>query len=287
MSTFNNSRLPPPQDPREFEKMLVAAAKIRWNNTNFSLNGRPGQKQNGVDVFGTMGNVAGIGIQCKNTIYKLTEKLIRSEIDEAKNFDPQLNKLYIATTLNGDSSIQEIVRKCSSSNESEGLFGISIMFWEEIVGELTKDQQILFQFYPELKLNSEREQDQRVLSLIQRILPFNGFIGEIRSSPFLGKRYVEKKLEQLNEFYHTFDNPELRFISPKLEYLRLNLRQQIGEFLGKLGTYYTSVPNSVYAELHNYNEEQRKIVISKLESLSNNVVQAYDELFNPVYLHSK
>jgi len=164
MSTFNNSRLPPPQDPREFEKMLVAAAKIRWNNTNFSLNGRPGQKQNGVDVFGTMGNVAGIGIQCKNTIYKLTEKLIRSEIDEAKNFDPQLNKLYIATTLNGDSSIQEIVRKCSSSNESEGLFGISIMFWEEIVGELTKDQQILFQFYPELKLNSEREQDQRVLS---------------------------------------------------------------------------------------------------------------------------
>ena len=78
-------------------------------------NGRAGQNQHGVDIYGIPKNeVQYFGIQCKGkdeyTKAILTEKEIIAEIEKAKTFKPKLKKLYFTTTANKDERIEEFVR---------------------------------------------------------------------------------------------------------------------------------------------------------------------------------
>ena len=49
MPTIPSSNIPTPKSWGEFEDIVLAAAKLRWNATDFFRNGRLGQKQEGVD----------------------------------------------------------------------------------------------------------------------------------------------------------------------------------------------------------------------------------------------
>jgi phosphoglycerol transferase MdoB-like AlkP superfamily enzyme len=53
MPTISSSSIPTPKSWDEFEDIVLAAAKLRWNATDFFRNGRQGQKQDGVDVWAT------------------------------------------------------------------------------------------------------------------------------------------------------------------------------------------------------------------------------------------
>jgi hypothetical protein len=51
MPTIASSNVPTPKSWDEFEDITLAAAKLRWNSSDFFRNGRPGQKQDGVDIW--------------------------------------------------------------------------------------------------------------------------------------------------------------------------------------------------------------------------------------------
>jgi len=280
MPTLNSSRLPPPEGAVEFEKMVVEAAKIRWKNVGFVLNGRSGQKQNGVDIFGTNIQVSGVGIQCKNTIHNLTKSLLVNEIEQAKYFNPPLKELYFATTLPHDVNIQETVRFLSKESVREGLFSISILFW----GDLTKDENTLYQFYPHLRFVKEKQHDEIVLDRVRRVLPYDGSIGFIKNNSFPGKRFQESILSQLADFYHGLDQPDDRFVDQTLELLRMDLRLKIEKYYRVLGYHYTQIANSGgILEFHEYSDNKmRDKIINEFYDVSNGVVSVYNELFNPI-----
>lgn len=102
-----------PSDWKQFETISLEALKIIHSNPNFTKNGRPGQKQNGVDIY-LQNNDEIIAAQCKLTFNKINENIIREEIEKARSFNPPISRLYICTTSPKDANLQERIRVMSS-----------------------------------------------------------------------------------------------------------------------------------------------------------------------------
>ncbi|MBV6322683.1 hypothetical protein [Duganella violaceipulchra] len=149
MPTIPGSQFAPPRTWDEFEDIALSAAKIRWGRTDFFRNGRSGQRQRGVDIFGTSGlPAAAIGIQCKNTIDGVSEKTVLAEIQNAESFNPPLTELYIATTASRDSALQEKIRIVSAARAAQGKFTVNLLFWSDLVSDLAKDRDEFFKHFP-------------------------------------------------------------------------------------------------------------------------------------------
>lgn len=113
------------------------------------LNGRLGQRQNGVDICGhRSGHEGYYGIQCKckKEGENLTEKEINTEIKRAKCFKPSLKHLVLASTAEKDSTIEEYVRVQDEELRQAGLFSLNICSWEDIVFLLEQNKSVLNQY---------------------------------------------------------------------------------------------------------------------------------------------
>ncbi|GGW73883.1 hypothetical protein [Alishewanella tabrizica] len=154
MPAFPNAVLPKPKDWNEFEEICLSAAKSRWGNPNFTRFGRQGQQQNGVDICGY--DIYGrlIGVQCKNTLGTLTEKIVEDEISNAESFTPTLLELNIATSASSDVNLQRHVMELSKQRVASGKFGVAILFWSDIEQDLSKNRNELARFYPQFFNNS-------------------------------------------------------------------------------------------------------------------------------------
>jgi hypothetical protein len=149
MPTIVGSHVFPPKSWDEFEDITLSAVKLRWGSPDFFRNGRPGQSQDGIDIFGQTSDFSKIGIQCKNTIGGVSEDVILAEIKKAESFNPPIEVLYIATTSNRDVKIQEKVRIISEQRIADGKFSVYMLFWDEVVFDLAKDKSEFFKHYPD------------------------------------------------------------------------------------------------------------------------------------------
>jgi hypothetical protein len=127
-----------PENWQDFETLCKILWGEIWECAEIKKNGRSGQKQDGVDVYGTpKGETEYYGIQCKGkddyTNSLLTEEEIVNEINKAKNFKPQLKKFYFATTANKDVKIEEYVRLKDKESRDSNSFEIHLFAWEDIV----------------------------------------------------------------------------------------------------------------------------------------------------------
>lgn len=64
MPTIQSMELPKPTNWQDFETIVRDAQAQRWKSTTLSKNGRPGQKQAGVDIYGPDEIGRLVGIQC-------------------------------------------------------------------------------------------------------------------------------------------------------------------------------------------------------------------------------
>ncbi|MBW4870695.1 hypothetical protein KZY59_03905 [Prevotella buccae] len=128
-----------PENWQDFERLC----KVLWGEIwecpdTIKRNGRQGQAQKGVDVYGIKkGECVYRGIQCKGkddyTNSQLTESEIDNEIAKALLFTPKLKSFYFATTANKDAHIEEYIRNKNLESISKGGFEIDIFAWEDIV----------------------------------------------------------------------------------------------------------------------------------------------------------
>src|ERR1039458_2251805 len=93
--------LPPPDSPAVFESLCLDLWKGIWEDPNAQKNGRDGQAQAGVDIFGQhLGNW--VGVQCKqrsNLLWtKLTVSELEAEVLKALSFRPPLSSFILATS---------------------------------------------------------------------------------------------------------------------------------------------------------------------------------------------
>lgn len=135
-----------PENWQDFERLCKKLWGEIWNCFDtIQRNGRNGQNQCGVDIYGIPQGQSGYyGIQCKGkdeyTHSQLTKEEIDNEIEKAKTFKPTLKRFIFATTANKDVSIEEYIRIKNIENINEGLFEIYLASWEDIVDLLVENR---------------------------------------------------------------------------------------------------------------------------------------------------
>jgi hypothetical protein len=146
------TQLRKPENWQDFEKLCKKLWGEIWNcPDSIKRNGRNGQNQHGVDVYGKPNEENYFyGIQCKGkddyTNSKLTRAEIDNEIEKAKIFKPNLAKFIFATTANKDSDIEEYIRINDEENTNNGGFSIELYCWEDIV-DLLEERRDTFNWY--------------------------------------------------------------------------------------------------------------------------------------------
>ena len=141
-----------PENWQDFEKLCKKLWGEIWNCPDtIKRNGRLGQSQNGVDIYGIpKGESQYSGIQCKGkdnyTNSSLTEKEIEHEIRKAEGFKPALKRFIFTTTANKDVGIEEYVREKDIESRAHGLFEVHLACWEDIV-DLLEDNRNTFNWY--------------------------------------------------------------------------------------------------------------------------------------------
>ena len=157
MPTVQSMDLPKPSNWQEFESIVRDAQSQRWRSTDLQKNGRQGQSQNGVDIYGVDEIGRPVGIQCKRYKGALTLKVVTDEIDNAERFSGKLTTLYIATTAEHDATLQQQVRTLSDKRVAQGKFAVTTLFWDEIVSGLILNPAVFRAHYPQVNLFAPSE----------------------------------------------------------------------------------------------------------------------------------
>jgi hypothetical protein len=152
---FIDKQIASPKSWEKFEDLTRALFAAIWDAPLTQKNGRTGQKQQGVDVYGTPSTKPGeiYGVQCKgkNGAYgsKATFDEFESELAKAENFKPPLSHWTFATSAANDGPLQEYARIISERRHKEGRFPVVAIGWETIQALLSSHPNVIEEFYPE------------------------------------------------------------------------------------------------------------------------------------------
>lgn len=141
-------QLPPLDNWQDFESLCCDLWKSIWGDPNTQKNGRTGQPQAGVDVYGlpTFANQYH-GVQCKGKNGDYGSKLTIDEIDvecnKAKNFNPPINNYVVATTSPRDNKLQEHCRSISHNYP----FRVGVWSWDDIKPEVQCRPDLMKKYY--------------------------------------------------------------------------------------------------------------------------------------------
>lgn len=135
-----------PENWDDFESLCKKLWGEIWGCKEIKKNGRKGQSQNGVDIYGIPnGEKTYFGIQCKGkdeySHKQLSINEINNEIELAKKFKPPLKKFYFTTTGNKDSKIEEYIRLKDIENREQKLFEVHLFSWEDIVDLIDENKE--------------------------------------------------------------------------------------------------------------------------------------------------
>jgi hypothetical protein len=151
-------RLPIPKNWQDFESICHRLWIEIWNDPNAQKNGRQGQGQDGVDIYGTPIYSREIfGVQCKDKDGQLgsflTAQELTDECSKAKKFSPEISSFTMATTAPRDAKLQEKARQLTSENKFP--FDIQVWSWDDIQSEIVYRQSILDGYYNGLQMPIE------------------------------------------------------------------------------------------------------------------------------------
>jgi hypothetical protein len=163
MPLISGMQIPPPLNWQDFETLCCDLWRRIWKDQLTQKHGRQGQPQQGVDIFGKPnGGEKWAGAQCKGkdnySEKSLSETELNAEVAKARNFYPTLSEFVIATTTPRDANLQELARKITTDQLKQGLFSVTIYFWDDIKDRLGEFPDVIGIHYPQL-LNSEAIKD--------------------------------------------------------------------------------------------------------------------------------
>ncbi|HXK20077.1 MAG TPA: hypothetical protein VNG33_19835 [Polyangiaceae bacterium] len=145
MPTPSTAKWPRPKSEDEWEDMVLDAMRIRWKDPNAQRNGRRGQRQDGVDIFGTAGGQA-VAAQAKN-MDSVSEAEVQVEVGKAERFEPSIEQFYLAVGGPRDAKLQQILRAISARRVSAGQFPVHVLFFDDICQDLAVDPVLVRKYW--------------------------------------------------------------------------------------------------------------------------------------------
>ncbi len=167
MPTPHTSVLPLPKSWDEFEDIVLAIYKRKWQDPDAQRYGRSGQAQNGVDIYGQPKNSDKYeAVQCKRyEDNRLTLRIIEAEAVKVESFVVEISKYIIATTASRDTKIQDDVLSLNEKRKSENKFLVHVVFWEDICEDLTNNYELLIKYCGEWRrIFQEHEEKSKIIS---------------------------------------------------------------------------------------------------------------------------
>jgi tetratricopeptide (TPR) repeat protein len=156
MTDFSSIKYPIPKDWQALERKTRVLFKNSLKDPNVQMNGRTGQPQHGVDVFGNRGGVGGpmVGVQCKGKDGEyggaVTETELKDEVEKSKQFNPPLDELILITTARNDGKIQEAARLLERQLLAEGRrLSIAVWGWGRVEDEIGQHAEAIHAFHPD------------------------------------------------------------------------------------------------------------------------------------------
>ncbi len=149
MPSLTTAKLPMPKSWEEFEAISADIIKKIWNDELITRNGRTGQRQNGIDIYGKPQHLGGnyVGVQCKNKETDIKE--IKSEIKKAENFRPPLKEMIFTIGSLSDVELQEEIRIIDLCRTKENKFSIRALFWDDICLNLAEYPTLMEKHFPQ------------------------------------------------------------------------------------------------------------------------------------------
>jgi hypothetical protein len=145
MPTPATSKWPAPKSEDEWEDMVLDAMRLLWRDPNAQRNGRRGQRQFGVDIFGSV-DVLPVAAQAKN-MDSISEAIILDEAAKACQFKPELQQYHIAVAGRRDAHVQQFVRMLSLDRAHQGLFPLYIHFFDDVVDLLSSRPELVQKYW--------------------------------------------------------------------------------------------------------------------------------------------
>lgn len=151
--------IPKPRNWQDFERLCKKLFGEVWTCPTIKANGRSGQAQAGVDIYGIPHAHENYwGVQCKGKDdYQdkpLTEKEVDTEIEKARGFKPPLESFVIATTACKDAKIETYVREKDIESRRNGSFQIVLYCWEDLA-DLIEENKATFNWWVREKRHKE------------------------------------------------------------------------------------------------------------------------------------
>ena len=152
---FRAKQILPPKEWGIFEDLCHALFKRVWQDPLAQKNGRRGQAQHGVDIFGSLNGeyLSYWGVQCKckdrNYDSKVEWSEVIAEVAKAENFSPKLDRWIFSTTAPVDAALQKAARELSVARKEKDLFSVDVLGWEDIQALLAETPEVIEEFYPE------------------------------------------------------------------------------------------------------------------------------------------
>lgn len=115
--------------------MVLDAMRLYWSDPNAQRNGRRGQRQNGVDIFGCLDS-SPVAAQAKN-MDRVSEAEVLIELKKAEQFKPVLTQYHLAIAGPRDAKFQEFIRLRSFERVNRGLFSIYLHYFDDICEQLS------------------------------------------------------------------------------------------------------------------------------------------------------
>lgn len=174
-----NQFFQPPLYWQQFEDLANGLLGEVYNIPDAQQFGRPGQAQNGVDVYGRSKRYGMIGVQCKRLADldpngdpypggPISHKFLRDAANGALVFKPALSIWILATTARRDTAVQGWVNELNDEWEAQGRKRRAMVWsWDDIVGYLNGFPELQRWYYEEvIKVRGTRDLDEVILATI-------------------------------------------------------------------------------------------------------------------------
>ena len=130
-------QLPPIADWERLERFCRDLWAEIWCDPEAHRNGRSGQPQAGVDVYGTIEKTGRLGgVQCKKrdayAADSLTEEELYEIVNAARSFRPALSRFVVAYTGRRDARLQRVARNITEDHRALGLFEVDVCSWDDM-----------------------------------------------------------------------------------------------------------------------------------------------------------
>jgi tetratricopeptide (TPR) repeat protein len=177
--SVSNISLPKPKNWQAFESHTRVLFACILNDPNTQQNGRSGQKQHGVDVYGYRDKRVDclVGVQCKQKLDgQVTEEELRAEVENAKAFKPPLSEFILITTAPRDQKIQEFARIVTAElAKTDHPMQVCVWGWEDVEEHASRHEAAWKEFDPTYNSYAERGfqkielQIEKVASSLDRV----------------------------------------------------------------------------------------------------------------------